>query len=165
MRRFDVTHSVNMTTRVDLLLAAYEASLREIRGQKVISTWSVWFDEWNEAHTCSPVVLQLGSGYLELWPIYVCEFSLSWNTIDLSKPPFVWLRQPQSGTRWVNSYEPLLQDTRDKIIGDVGLLTVNNTCNGIRFQIGDSSLVIQNVLDELVISRSAVGSIVERRIE
>ncbi len=154
-----------MITNVEELLTARGDVLRQIRGQKVVDIWLAWFDEWNEVHTCSPVVLQLESGCLELWTIYVCEFSITWNTINLSQAPFSWLDEPQGKTRWVNNSEPLLQNVKGKIIQDISILAAGKTCNGICFKLDDRNLVIQNGLDELVIADSITyGPVAEKLV-
>lgn len=132
----------------------------------MVNTWLAWFDEWDDVHPCSPVILQLESGNLELWAVYVSGFDVTWNTVDLAEQPFSWLNERHDaikGTRWVKDVEPLLQNAKGQTIQEVSILLLSNIFNGICLKLDNGFLAIQNS-DELLISNSIADYMVEINI-
>lgn len=112
----------------------------------------VWYDPWDALHAASPVVLRVGGRNLEMWSIYVAEFGFTWDSLDLTQPPFYRVGRPDPESLWVEAPQPALRHACGEVIRGVRLIPADDLCAGVEFAFGGWALTLFTELDDLIIT-------------
>lgn len=143
-----------MITRFDDLLSTQRDALKAVIGKQVQDISVAWYQPLDCIHAASPIIIHFDETNLELWTIYVSEFSLSWNTIDLDKPPFYWLKHNVDSESIWKKEAPEVASLKGKTIRRIHLWKFNDWCSGMRITHETGSLFVHNSADELCIDES-----------
>jgi len=141
---------------LDSLRATSSELLLALRGQAIRTAHVVLYEPWKMIHAATPVVLEFENGvHLEAWTIYVSDFTVTWNSIDMAKPPFYWIDKPDSESRWIEGGNPVLSDVLPNRVVDIAFLAGDNAltqCGGIHLSFADGAqLIVANYADDVFI--------------
>lgn len=142
------------------LIAKHGERLRSLVGRRVVRSWVVIYEPGDALHACSPVVLEVEDRTrLELWTIGHAGFGITWNRLDLGRPPTSWTGAPYADSRWVVDGDPALAGALPNTIDELHLLGAGRhggPCAGIELSFGDGRrLVVANLADEVVLGTAA----------
>jgi len=155
--------------QISWLLERYGGLLRGLVGVPLEQAWLV-LDEPNMViHPASPIVLNLGGTQVELWSVYLTDFTMTSGEIDIRQAPFNWNGESPFGAAWSTDASPLVASRVGRVVSAVTFLSEPaNHCRGVEIQFFDGSLlVVANYFDELFLgdevpsdfgfARTAVG--------
>ncbi|MDI3290928.1 hypothetical protein [Polyangium sp. 15x6] len=149
---------MKIATRFDDVLAEHGSLLHGLAGQAVERAYVVWYEPWDDMHAASPVVLRIGRRNVELWSIYVAEFGVTCDTLDLARPPFSWVGRPDAASRWVEDRPAPLRRARGQIVRRVRLLATDDLCAGIEFVFDGWALTVLNQEDDMLVTDEPLDS-------
>jgi hypothetical protein len=143
---------LKIATRLDDVLAEHGSLLRGLTGQPIERAWAVWYEPSDDLHVSSPVVLRIGGHNVELWSIYVSEFGVTCDTLDLARSPFYWLERPDAASQWVDDRPAPLRRAQGQVVRRVRLLATDDFCGGIELGFDGWELRVLNQVDEMAVT-------------
>ncbi len=143
---------MKIATRLDDVLAEHGGLLGGLKGQAIERAWAVWYEPDDDLHPSSPVVLQIGGRNVELWSIYISEFGVTCDALDLALPPFYWIDRPDVASRWVDDRLAPLRRARGQVVRRVRLLATGDLCGGIELAFDRWELRVVNHVDDMLVT-------------
>lgn len=138
--------------------------LTNLLGRKVDAIWLASDSKSSLVHPSTPVVFLFQGIQLELWSIYLSEFSVSVNTLDLEKPPFYWSENGVVGYEWVCNEFEIFTEVVGSTIVSVELLERKGFCQGIKLEFEKCSLTVCNDCDNIVLKYQCGKRFIETEI-
>ncbi len=137
--------------QIDSLLKKYGDVLRLLRGAPLREAWLVLDEQHSAVHPASPLVLVFDRVQIELWSIYLTDFTITTAEIDIRKPPFIWNGDGQSDGAWTADASRIVSSRVGRVVSNVALLAEpENHCRGLELAFDDgAALVAANSFDEL----------------
>lgn len=155
-----------METNYNLLKNNSHSLLTSLSGDSIESTYLIEDVDNSLIHPASPLILITSRIQLELWSVYLNEFSLSANEIDLGNPPFYWLDNysSESNNRWLENPLSVLRDIIGKTITSSYLISNGEVCNGIAISLNNGKFIAINDFDNFVFRYITNEKVVEEEI-